>query len=54
MNIWTPISRLLETEAEDMASDPKVHLAVSPKLLQVSPSAVLEKADEPNAGMTKR
>lgn len=44
MNIWTPISRLLETEAEDMASNPKVHSAVSPKLLQVSPSAVLEKA----------
>ena len=43
-DIWTPISRLLETEAKDVALDPKVHLAVSPKLLQASPSAVLDKA----------
>lgn len=36
--------RLLETEAKDVASDPKLHLAVSLKQLQVSPSAVLERA----------
>lgn len=40
--IWAPISRLSETEAK--ASDPQLHLAVSLKWLQVSPSAVLEKA----------
>lgn len=40
----TYLSRLLETEAKAVASDPKLHLAVSLKRLQVSPSAVLEKA----------
>ena len=43
-NIWTLISRLWETEAKDVALDPKVHLAVSLKLLQASPSAGLGKA----------
>lgn len=41
-DIWALISSLLETETKNVASDPRLRMAVS---LQVSPPAVLEKAD---------
>lgn len=53
--IFEHLSRLSETEAKDVASDPKLNLAVS--LEQVSPSALLEKAgslEKPHLGQVLR